>query len=142
MKILVALAVSILLASSSNTTELPDGRDAWRDACNLSGYSCFGLRRPYIARAPLVGLYGRYHMGDMYILVNENISGNLAYGVAVHEMVHYLQYKRGAWTYTLANSCKMEREAFDVSNAVFRRLGDTADVVDWNTMRLGYGCSQ
>lgn len=140
MKILVALVVSALLASAS-TPELPDGQDAWRDACNLSGYSCFGLRRPYIARAPLPGLYGRYHMGDMYILVDENISGKLAYGVTVHEMVHYLQYKRGAWTFTPENRCQMERDAFVVSNMVFRRLGDTADMVDWNVYRLGYGCA-
>lgn len=78
-------------------------------------------------------------MGDTYILVNEAASGKLAYAVKVHEMVHYFQYKRKAWKYTKANSCQMEKEAFDVSNKVLRRLGETRGVVDWNVIRVAYG---
>lgn len=79
-------------------------------------------------------------MDDTYILVNENIDGNLAYAVKVHEMVHYLQWKRGAWTSTHENKCRMEHDAFDVSNKVLRRLKEYARVVDWDKARLFYGC--
>jgi hypothetical protein len=106
----------------------------------LAGYSCVWIKAPTVARSPLPGLYGRYRMGDTYILVEENVEGNIAYAVKVHEMVHYLQYKRGAWKYTFENSCAMERDAFVVSNIVLRRLGETEGVVDWNVKRLQYGC--
>ncbi len=79
-------------------------------------------------------------MGDTYILVNEGASGVLAYAVKVHEMTHYLQWKHGKWKFTKASSCKNEREAFDVSNAVLRRLGETKYVVDWDKLRIVYGC--
>lgn len=79
-------------------------------------------------------------MGDPYILIDERISGNLAYAVKVHEMTHYLQWKRGAWKFTKANMCEMEKDAFDVANIVLRRLEEHAHVVDWNVMRLAYGC--
>ena len=79
-------------------------------------------------------------MGDKYILVNENISGSLAYAVRVHEMTHVLQWKHKKWDFTKAGSCKNEREAFEVSNVVLRRLGNYRDLVDWDKMRVVYGC--
>lgn len=94
-----------------------------------------------VVESPLGGLYGRYRMGDTYILVNENIDGNIAYAVRVHEMTHYIQYKRGAWKFTQENRCRMEHDAFDVSNIVLTRLGETARLVDWGKARLFYGCA-
>jgi len=85
-------------------------------------------------------LFGRYKMGDSYILVDETIDGNLAYAVKVHEMVHYLQYKRGAWKFNHGNRCQMEHDAFDVSNIVLKRLGETRGVYDWNKIRVAYDC--
>lgn len=79
-------------------------------------------------------------MGDTYIIVDEEMSGHLAYAVRVHEMVHYLQYKHKAWKYTKENSCVMEHAAFDVSNAVLLRLGDKDLLTDWNLKRRAYGC--
>lgn len=79
-------------------------------------------------------------MGDKYILVHERLEGKVAYAVKVHEMVHYLQYKRRAWKFTQENACEMERQAFDVSNAVLRRLGEPRRVVDWNVLKTFYGC--
>ena len=94
-----------------------------------------------MVRAPLAGyIYGRYRMGDKYILVDEGIDGRFAYAVKVHERTHYLQWKHGKWKFTKANSCAMEHEAFDVSNAVLRRLGETDGIVDWNVTRLSYDC--
>ncbi len=79
-------------------------------------------------------------MGDTYILVNEAATGKLAYAVRVHEMTHYLQWKHKRWTGAPENVCKNEREAFDVSNAVVRRLGAVKYVVDWNVVKDRYGC--
>lgn len=79
-------------------------------------------------------------MGDTYIIVDEEMSGHLAYAVRVHEMVHYLQYKHKDWKYTKENSCVMEHAAFDVSNAVLLRLGDKDLLTDWNLKRRAYGC--
>lgn len=118
-----------------------DDRAAWREACALSGYSCFGLSPPAVIEAPMGLLNGRYKMGDRHILLDEGLPAKLAYAVKVHEMTHYLQYKRKAWKYTKANACQMEKDAFDVSNKVLRRLGETRGVVDWNVARVVYGCA-
>ncbi len=139
--LLVILALGLIAASfAAPKDDVLDDRAAWREACKLGGYSCFAIPAPLVARAPMGLLYGRYVMGDRYILVDENTTGNLAYEVKVHEMVHYLQGKHGKWKFTKENSCQMEHAAFDVSNVVARRLGDTQHVVDWNVARLNYGC--
>ncbi len=117
-----------------------DDRSAWREACELSRYSCWKRKRPVVVQAPLQGLYGRYRVGDSYILIHERLTGNLAYAVKVHEMVHYLQHAAGVWKYTKESSCAREAEAFEVANKVLRRLGEPALIVDWNEMRLVYGC--
>lgn len=84
---------------------------------------------------------GRYKMGQKYILVDENLPPRLTYAVKVHEMTHYLQYKRKAWKFTTENRCRMEKEAFDASNRVLRRLHDDRNVVDWDVMKALYGCT-
>lgn len=116
-------------------------RAAWSEACKLSGYSCFNLSRPAVVYAPIGALLGRYKMGDRYILINEKAEGSLRYAVKVHEMTHYIQWKRKKWTGTRANMCRNERAAFDASNAVLRRLGETVGVVEWTVIRAKYGCS-
>ena len=139
MKALPALLLVPILCTAG-TPQLDD-RAAWREACKLSGYSCAGIRRPWVAIAPLGDIYGRYYMGQQYILVHEDLTGNEAYAVRVHEMTHYLQWKHGKWTFTQENRCQMEHDAFDVSNTVLRRLGSPEDVIEWGTVREGYGCS-
>ncbi len=139
--LLVILALGLIAASFASPKDSPlDDRAAWREACKLGGYSCFAISAPFVARAPMGLLYGRYVMGDRYILVDENITGNLAYEVKVHEMVHYLQWKHKKWKFTKENSCRMEQDAFDVSNVVARRLGDLAHLIDWNVTKVSYGC--
>ncbi len=139
MRVLLVL-VGLIVLCTADSAGLDDNA-AWREACKVSGYSCFGVTPPFVAQGPIGPLLGRYRMGDKYILVNEDISGNLAYAVRVHEMTHYLQWKHGRWKFSKLNSCQMEHDAFDVSNAVLRRLGDTKSLVDWDKMRLVYGCS-
>lgn len=80
-------------------------------------------------------------MGELYILINEEMSGTLAYAVKVHEMTHYLQWQHKAWTFTEENRCLMEKQAFDVSNRVLVRLHDDKNVVDWEALRGWYGCA-
>lgn len=133
------MLVGLIVLCTADSAGLDDN-SAWREACRVSGYSCFGVTAPFVAQGPIGPLLGRYRMGDKYILVNEDISGNLAYAVRVHEMTHYLQWKHGRWKFNKLNSCQMEHDAFDVSNAVLRRLGDTKSLVDWDKMRLVYGC--
>lgn len=137
--LIAGLLLASLAVSGDVSAPLNDAA-AWREACKVSGYSCYRLRAPFVVKAPLIGIYGRYIMGEKYVLVDEGLTGPLAYAVRVHEMTHFLQWKHGKWKFNLLNSCEMEREAFGVSNAVLRRLGDTRDVVDWTVMRLQYGC--
>lgn len=133
--------VSLLIAATALAgTPRLDDRFAWRDACELSRYSCWKRERPLVVHAPLPGLLGRYRVGDSYILIHENLSGNLAHAVKVHEMVHYLQYKAGVWKNTKESACAREAEAFEVGNKVLRRLGETKLLVDWEEMRKVYGC--
>lgn len=141
MNLLALVGLFVLLAADSSA-QSPSGSDAaaWREACRVSGYSCVWISPPFVAKAPLVDILGRYAMGDRYILVREDLTGPLAYAVRVHEMTHFLQWKHGKWKFTKLNSCDMEHEAFDVSNTVLRRLGDTKDLVDWNVMKFQYGC--
>lgn len=138
LKALVALFLLCALCVAGPPAKLDD-RAAWREACAVSRYSCRGLRPPLVVEAPITGLLGRYRMGDKYLVIHDELDSKLAYAVKVHEMVHYLQYKRSAWKFTHENACAMEREAFEVSNVVLRRIGDPR-VVDWNIMRVVYGC--
>ena len=142
MKTLLALVgILVLLTAGTPAAQVLDDKAAWREACAVSGYSCHGIGPPLVVYSPMEGLLGRYRMGDRYILVSEDVSGVLAYAVKVHEMTHYLQYRHKAWTFTDENRCKMEKDAFDVSNSILRRLGDLRDVVDWDVMKGAYGCS-
>lgn len=137
---LLALLVFITALCAAPAPRL-DARAAWREACALSGYDCFWLTPPQVVRAPLAGLFGRYHIGDRYIVVDDRIPDSFAYAVQVHETVHYLQWKHGAWKFNHENTCQMEREAFNVSNAVLRRIGETGRIVDWDVTRHFYGCT-
>lgn len=143
MKIVLALVgiLVLLTAGTRPAAQVLDDRAAWSEACAISGYSCHGIGPPFIAYAPMEGIRGRYRMGERYILVSEDISGPLAYAVKVHEMTHYLQWKHGKWTFTDENRCRMEKDAFDVSNRVLERLHDTKDLVDWNVVKGIYGCT-
>ncbi len=124
----------------AGTPQLDDST-AWREACRVSGYSCFGISPPLVARSPLPdGLLGRYKRGDKYILVSEDTNGVLEYAVIVHEMTHYLQWKRHAWRRGKLASCLREKEAFDVSNTAVARLGKPELLVDWDTRKVLYGC--
>jgi hypothetical protein len=139
--LLASLVVGLLVALGYAGVPQFDDNAAWREACRLSRHSCFNLSRPAVVYAPIGALLGRYKMGDRYILINEKTEGSLRYAVKVHEMTHYIQWKRKKWTGTRANMCANEREAFDASNAVLRRLGETVGVVEWEKIRVAYGCS-
>lgn len=139
MKYILAL-LGVVILCTAGTPQLDDTA-AWREACKTAGYSCRGLEAPRVITASLPPpLLGLYPVGKPYILVNKSLDGPHAYAIKVHEMTHYLQWKRGAWKFTLENRCRMEKEAFDVSNAVLRRLGEYEHVVDWNGMKVLYGC--
>ncbi len=138
--LLAVVGVLVLAVSSTPAPAALSDQAAWREACRVSRYSCAWLSPPLVAQAPLGTLLGRYRMGDKYILVNERISGPLAYAVKVHEMTHYLQWKHKKWKFTHESKCENEKEAFDVSNAVLRRLGETRDIVDWDVLKAAYGC--
>ena len=112
---------------------------AWDTACALAGYSCTNIPPPLVFHGPLGVLDGHYKMGNAYVQVNFYVAGNIAYAVTVHEMVHYLQWQHRAWTFKHENRCKMEREAFVVSNLVLRRLGETRQV-PWDSVKAYYGC--
>ena len=119
---------------------------AWSDACSLSGYSCEGLKHPFVVRVDNIEGYGSFTQGAEYILLSTRITGQEAYAVTVHEFVHYLQYKRGTWTYVpgewlsnLTSRCRAEKEAFSVSNKILARSNIAP--VDWERIRvIAYGC--
>ena len=140
-RLLVALlGIAILCVAGTPKPTPLDDRAAWREACHLAGYSCAWIPRPFVTNAPLIDILGRYRMGDKYILLNENISGSLAYAVQVHEMTHYLQWKHGRWKFTPESRCENERDAFEVSNVVLRRLKATTYLVEWDKAKNFYGC--
>ncbi len=142
MKILLAsLVVGLLVALGYAGVPQFDDNAAWREACRLSRHSCFNLSRPAVVYAPIGALLGRYKMGDRYVLVNEKAQGSLRYAVKVHELTHYLPFKHKRWKYTKESMCKNEREAFEVSNRALRRLGETKYVVEWDKIRVVYGCA-
>lgn len=148
--LLRALALGLLLPVLASGAPEPTGSSlppaatklAWKAACRISKYPCWYLSRPDVVRAPMVGLLGRYAMGDRFILVDERLRPDAMVVVMVHEMTHYLQYKHGRWDYTQAGRCRAEHEAFDVSNVAARALELPAMLVDWNVMRLQYGCDR
>ena len=140
MRLVLALVGTLVLCTSGSPAPLDD-KAAWREACRVSGYSCFGITPPMVARAPLPdGLLGRYKIRDKYILVSEGLDDVLEYVVTVHEMTHYLQWQHHKWRRGKHASCERERDAFDASNTTAARLGKPELLVDWDTRRLVYGC--
>lgn len=125
-------------------------RRAFFLACVWSQYSCKGVDRPYVEYKEMSEprLYGHYTYGDDTIFINEAIRGTkLGFTAIIHETIHYLQYKSGAWD--LANEggwdarCGLEEEAFNVAYRVTQALGWEYDYTwrGWDAMRaFTYDC--
>jgi len=100
---------------------------AWQEACEKSRYSCEGLSRPvveYDETGLEGGLWGYYMLGTRVVFLSTGLKPGQEYAVLVHEMVHYLQYsdyKRHP--NVVLDRCTAEREAFEVSDQVLKRLG-------------------
>lgn len=163
----MALALAMFTISAKATTvdetlvPLAEVRDeaqitklherAWFLACVWSRYSCSGLARPYVVYEPMTpGLYGYYWRADDTVYLSDALRGDkeMELVVLAHEMVHYLQYNRGAWEppFTKASSCGLEEEAFNVmakiADAVYGRENYNYRRRGWDAMRaVSYGCS-
>lgn len=138
---LAVLGLLVLAAVGAEGVESRfSDKDAWRDACRISQYSCLFVKRPFVVEIPMQGVLGLYRMGNNYIFVHPELPPPLAYAVRVHEMTHYLQWRHGKWEVPSESRCRNEHEAFDVSNVVLRRLGETKRLVEWDVVKGFYGC--
>jgi hypothetical protein len=118
---------------------------AFREACRLSRYSCWGLQPPMVRYSSYVdveGAYGLYFGGrTVWLSPTAMKTPEEHYIVMVHEMVHYLQAyvdQNGLPFETKFERCVREFEAFEVSDRVARRLKVKSMIRDGNLK--SYGC--
>jgi len=136
----LALATCTVASASSNSSD----REAWRDACELSRYTCKGIRPPMVRESVLVdvaGLYGLYFGGNTVWLKPE-LEAKLRHVVTVHEMVHYLQAAEDGKGPPFASqliACLREEEAYEISDRVAKRLGIAGH--DQHAQKLRDSCS-
>jgi len=123
MAIFAALLVSL---SASAGLDYSD-RAAWREACQLSRYTCRDIPPPMVRRSVFVdktGAYGLYY-GGRTVWLATYLSPVEEYVVTVHEMVHYLQTYEDGGQYPAPNfvMCLREEEAYEISDKVISRIG-------------------
>lgn len=122
-------------------------------ACAWSQYSCWGVDRPHVEYEDMSnerGLQGYYMYGADTVYINKDLIGTRkGFVVIVHETIHYLQYKSGAWELTFeggrAAHCGLEEEAFNVTYRVTQAIGWEYDYTwrGWDAMRAyTYGCPE
>lgn len=97
-------------------------KNTWRMACVLSQYSCKRLKKPTIVWSNFIPnhwkAFGLFIPGEPNLYVRTNLPTQLTEVVLVHEMVHYLQDKRGEYL----TSCAKEAEAFKVGDKYAKRI--------------------
>jgi len=124
MAIFAALLISMSASAALNLNE----RAAFREACELSRYTCKGIRPPWVRESIFVDKVGAwgYYFGGRTIWLSPNLTTEQRYIVMVNEMVHYLQVyedEKGFPQTAPGESCVREEEAYEISDKVVRRLG-------------------
>lgn len=121
---------------------------AWNGACLLTRTSCKNTPPPRVGYVLLSGKLGVYEVGTRTILVDLRLLGQeVAVVVMVHEMVHYLQARRGQDRLERAfvdSVCRDEKEAHDVTAAFVRMTGIAVGdrrVNEWAQVAFLYKCS-
>jgi hypothetical protein len=146
MKTLKWLAIAMFLVISlTAATPYPfTPSNAFREACELSRYSCRHVPAPYVRYSSIVreaGAYGIY-AGGSTIWIAPGLEPELEYAVLVHETVHYLQNTVDGLKIPFKSKftqCVAEEEAFEISDIVARRLGANELVRNGNLE--SYGCT-
>jgi hypothetical protein len=142
-KVLVALAL-VVAPAPFDSDEPFSARQAFAEACQLSRYSCDGIKPPMVRASRFVDAAGAHgiYMGGNTIWLNPRVSGALRYVVLVHETVHYLQSKvdeKGAPMTSSFQRCVNEEEAFEVSDIVAARL-NLPDMIRPAILVTAYDC--
>jgi hypothetical protein len=150
LKTLLVGLVLVVAAACSNTPLFPAATEtsavnaAWKEACQLSRYSCLWVKRPEVAYSDVLGngVRGAFWPGStrVWLAKGIDIQTNIRdYGTLVHEFVHYLQEQNFQWpAFSKTVQCQREEEAWDVFNLLMKKY-DREDLVDvrW---RYRYGC--
>jgi len=137
--ILLSLMIGFASLAYANTRF---AASAWQEACELSRYKCEGVAPPlveYDETGLASGLLGYYLLGTRIVFISAGQEEQAEYAVMVHEMVHYLQYMTATRVGGLIlERCSMEREAFEISDQVLKRLGLGEQARNGNL--IDYGC--
>lgn len=134
MRKLLPLAALFLAQTSSAAQDLSP-RAAYRDACALSRYTCKDIPQPMIRESIFVdkaNAFG-FYFGGRTIWLSTFLTPVERYVVMVHEMVHYLQCHEDRKCFPQSapfETCLREEEAYEVSDRVIRRLGDTGRLTE------------
>jgi hypothetical protein len=126
--LLSLLAVATLSVAAFGAAYASTEARAWREACLISGYNCSKWAPPSVKYDEFgleKGLYGYYSIGTSVVFVSTGLHPDVTYGIMLHEMVHYMQYRYAQDHSTVLgmNHCAAEREAFEVSDTFFLRVG-------------------
>ncbi len=121
---------------------------AWKLACEAKHEDCSGVVPPYVAFAIMEpGLFGFNYNQTHVVVINMDLMGTDAgMVVMLHEMIHVIQSAQDAehqYVISKAESCRREREAFDLTYTINTKLHITEyyDVAPpWIEREKGYGC--
>jgi hypothetical protein len=141
----VALLALLVLSTSTQAKEPLNAYTAFREACRVSRYNCWGLSQPMVRYSSFVDheqAYGIYIGGrTIWLSPTAMKTPEEHYIVMVHEMVHYLQAyvdQNGLPFETRFERCVREFEAFEVSDKVAKRLNVKSMIRNGDLK--SYGC--
>lgn len=144
------ILLAALLLASTSCTSLPSQEasleaQAWYDACDLSRYDCFAVKRPDVLVSVMAGRLGAHGfyipgMETVYLSPEMDLNQVRDYAVLAHEYIHYLQDLQGDFVSRGGDltSCLIEEEAFQVYDKVVEKYGRPD--LKRPTWYLGYPC--
>lgn len=146
---LIVLLLACLPLTSSGEENRPANpafaNELFQAACELAedvGLSCKGIPAPLLmATDTRPNLLGYYYRGTNIVFITNRCLLDIAdetkcSAVAVHEMVHYIDYLNGE-----RDGCSSEAKAWDVHNAYVIKMG-RLDLVRTDWVRSYPQCQQ
>ena len=142
--VLSALVLTLSSPGGAHSGNSTLEREAFKDACRLTSTSCEGLEVPIVLYESLIedfGFAGTYQpwygpvvwLDHIYSDALRGPSWGLhAYGIVVHEMVHYIDLTVNGYSpWTAERACASEGMAYNAANTLMIEQGHP-ELASWN----------
>jgi hypothetical protein len=140
---------SVLVVLVGYSAEFPDPEEAaaWKAACYAMSMDCSKIVRPGVDYDPQVAANGNLgeYGGGRTVSLDSRLKTDPARAIVMaHEFVHYLQKVNGTyrWPTTHADSCRGEKQAFDLEPEMASLLGLSLEASRWDDMKKLYECAE